>query len=114
MRNHGQIWLLAFALLVCWDGPAEAAARGSTTPDAGDARTPVLVAHAALPAAPWTQAVDHDPGLHPGPTVSAAAAPAAPPALAPLHARARDGRSFRRPFSHTVSYRTTAPPSRIA
>lgn len=119
MRDHGHLWLFAFLLLFTWEGPAaEAADRGRSPADAGEAGTPILLATPpALPASPTFQwSPEDDTGYDPdGSETGPAAAPSiAPPSLGRLHARERAWLSFRRPFSHTVSYRTTAPPSRVA
>lgn len=116
MRSYGHLWLFVFPVLIGFDGPgANATNRGPGPSDPREADTSVLgVAPAALPACPWTQTEDSRGGLDSVTRALAAAASAAPPSPSRLRSLEAEWLSFRRPFAETVSYRTTAPPFRIA
>lgn len=113
MRSYGHLWLFVFLGLIGFDGPGpDAVDPGHRPSDSREADRPVLVASAiALPTSQWTPAGDRHPGSAPT-TIFVAFAPA--PSSGSLRSRERDGLNIRRPFAETVSYRSTAPPLRIA
>lgn len=116
MRSHGHLWLFVFLVLIGFDGAGtDTGDTGSRPSGPGEADAPALVASPpALPPCQWTPAEGGGDDLDGIPGTLAAAAPVAAPFPAGLPAREAEWLSFRRPFADTVSYRTTAPPSRIA
>ncbi len=116
MRSYGHLWLFIFLGLIGFDGPGANATDSAPDPsDSREAGTPVTVAaSAALPACPGTPADHTRAELDGVPTTLATAASVAAPPPGCLRLREAEWLSFRRPFAETVSYRTTAPPSRIA
>lgn len=116
MRSHVHPWLFAFLLLLGFEGPgANAADPGQRPSDPREADMPLLLAApAALPACPWTHAEIGGSDLDRVPATLAAIVWVAARSSAGLHSRRAEWLSFRRQFADTVSYRTTAPPSRVA
>lgn len=116
MRSHAHFWLFVFLGLIGFEGPeAKATDAGPGPSDPREAGTPVTVAApAALPACPWSSAGESRDDLDGVPTTLAAAVSIPAPYHSGLHSRKAEWLRFRRPFAETVSYRTTAPPSRIA
>lgn len=116
MRSHGRIWLFV-SLVAVGSGGAGASAtdQAPAPPDPREAGTPVTVATSvALPTGPWTPTADIRGDLDGIPTTLSHLAAAA--AASPRSPRSPEAGwlGFRRPFAETVSYRTTAPPSRVA
>ena len=116
MQMHGRLGLLVFLLLIGIDGPGANAVDGDfEPPESREASTLVTVAAPAPPPAErWAAADDIRRDLD-----DSVAKPAFHAALvvsfpSGLRLQSAAWLSFRRPFAETVSYRTTAPPSRIA